>query len=275
MHFKSRTPAAPLDQHVQSIFHYKHFMPEHSIERMLPDGRTYLIFELDGIERTLYDRLTLKPIQTYIRVWLAGMQKHYISISAHRNSEMFVVQFKPGGLSAFLQQPLSDFDNQVVSAESVFGESVIRLHAALKSSNGNETKMFALAESFLNSIGKFEQTAGHVLVSNIIAAIEANAALQLQDVVANAGYSQKQAIQLFKKYVGLNPKTFQRIVRFNEILPLVMEKKSVSWQHICAECFYYDQSHFIREFKAFSGYNPREFLTEQGSHPETNFFPLN
>ena len=111
-------------------------------------------------------------------------------------------------------------------------------------------------------------------MEQIVQAIQENSASQLQNIVTQSGYSRKQAIHVFKQYVGLNPKTYQRIVRFNEILLLIMEKKSIAWGDICAGCYYYDQSHFIREFKAFCGYSPQEFLVHQGEHPEANFFPL-
>lgn len=274
MNFVPHQPSDALAPFVQSIFHFSQFKPDHSIERVVPDGYIYLIFELDGFERHTFDNESLEPNATYTRGWLSGMHKHYISISAHQNSEMFVVQFKPGGLWPFLNQHISDFNDKVTPAELVFGESALTLHQQLLSNNLDDNKLFSLAEEFLLSRLNHEDNPPRLLVQNMLTAIQRNSASQLQDIVADAGYSQKQAIQIFKQHVGLNPKSYQRIVRFNEILPLVMEKKSIAWNEICADCYYYDQSHFIREFKAFCGYSPRDFLVEQSTHPEPNFFPL-
>ncbi len=107
MHFVAHTPEAPLDRYIQSMFHYSDFMPEHSIERVVPDGGIYLIFELDGYTRHLFDVKTHEPTHTFTRAWVSGMQKNYMAISAHENSEMFVVQFHPGGASPFLRVPAS------------------------------------------------------------------------------------------------------------------------------------------------------------------------
>lgn len=273
MHFTNHTPEAPLDRYIQSIFHYRGFMPDHSIERVVPDGGIYLIFELDGYTRHLFDVKTHAPTHDFTRAWVSGMQKNYIAISAHEDSEMFVVQFHPGGASPFLRVPVSDLNNKVVPAEILFGDSIFDLHEALRAANSEEA-MFARTTEFLMERAQFDDSPARALVDEMIDAIRVNAGAQLKDIVEASGYSQKQAIFQFKKYVGLNPKAFQRIVRFGEILAAVKEKETVSWSKIAADCVYYDQSHFIREFKAFCGYSPKEFLVEQETHPEVNFFPL-
>ncbi len=274
MDFVPHAPDEKLAPYIQSIFHFSHFCPDHSIERVVPDGFIYLIFELDGFERHTFDNQTLKPNGTFTRVWLSGMHKHYLSISAHQNSEMFVVQFKPGGFHPFISSSVAEMNNRVVPAQHLFGNDVLDLHQALHKHKSDNSKMFELAEAFLTQKADFSIKPARELVDNMLLAIIQNSAALLQDVVEKSGYSHKQAIQVFKEHVGLNPKSFQRIVRFNEILPLIMKKQSIAWSDICANCYYYDQSHFIREFKAFCGYSPKEFLLHQGDHPEPNFFPL-
>ena len=73
--------------------------------------------------------------------------------------------------------------------------------------------------------------------------------ISITDLIQITGYSPKQFIQLFKKYVGLTPKQFHRIMRFNEILKLIKNNETILWTTIAADCGYFDQSHFIRDFK--------------------------
>lgn len=273
MHFVPHIPEAPLDRYIQSMFHYSGFMPDHSIERVVPDGGIYLIFELDGYTRHLFDVKNHKPTHDFTKAWVSGMQKNFIAISAHENSEMFVVQFHPGGASPFMRSPASSLNNKVVPAEAVFGDSVFVLHEALRAAN-SDAAMFDRATEFLMEHAQFDDSPSRALVEEMVDAIRVNAGALLKDIVETSGYSQKQAIHHFKNQVGLNPKAFQRIVRFGEILAAIKEKETVSWSKIAADCAYYDQSHFIREFKAFCGYSPKEFLVEQEDHPEVNFFPL-
>ena len=148
MHFVAHTPEAPLDRYIHSIFHFSGFMPDHSIEWVVPDGGIYLIFELDGYTRHLFDVKTHEPAHNFTRAWVSGMQINYIAISAHENSEMFVVQFHPGGASPFLRSPASSLNNKVVPAETVLGDSVFVLHEALRAAN-SDAAMFDRATEFL------------------------------------------------------------------------------------------------------------------------------
>jgi len=76
-------------------------------------------------------------------------------------------------------------------------------------------------------------------------------------------------------HFGLTPKVFHRIFRFNEILKQLQGKQHLVWAQIAYEFGYSDQSHFIKEFKEFSGFNPQEFInSEYHRDEETNFFPL-
>ena len=86
--------------------------------------------------------------------------------------------------------------------------------------------------------------------------------------------SQKHLIHLFKKYIGLTPKWYQRILRFNDLLKQIQNKENIAWADIAYRCGYTDQSHFIKEFKHFSGFNPREFIKKEFHQDKPNFFPL-
>lgn len=273
MHFANHIPAESLAPYIDSLFHFQHFQPDHSLERVVPDGHTYLIFELDGMTRSVFDNQTLQPRQQFTRAWFSGMHRHYLSISAHPDSEMVVVRFKPGGASRWLTGAMSELDDRVVPAQVLWGPSVLELRDDLIASS-DDAELFERLESFLLKRVDTADNRGWNCIRQITDAIDRNSEPQLKQVVDNSGYSSKQAISLFNQHVGLTPKIYQRIRRFQEILPRVQKQQSIRWQDICRQCYYYDQSHFIREFKAFCGYSPSEFLCEQGQHPEPNFFPL-
>ena len=115
----------PLKDYVESIFHFKDFMPDHSIERVVPTGHIFILFELDGIPRHTFDNETLKPNQTYTKVWISGIHKNYISISAPQNSEMFVIQFKPLGAFPFFHFPIERLNEKIVPAETILGKEIL------------------------------------------------------------------------------------------------------------------------------------------------------
>ena len=74
--FKTHILEKPLIDYIESIFHFKGFKPDHSIERVVPTGHVFIIFELDGFERHTYDNKNLKPNGTYSEVWVSGVHKN-------------------------------------------------------------------------------------------------------------------------------------------------------------------------------------------------------
>lgn len=272
MIFETHNPPEPLAQHIESIFHFRDFEPDHSIERVVPTGHLFFLFELDGFERQLYDNETLQPMQQFRRAWVSGMQKHYLSISAHPKSEMFVIQFKAAGAYPFLQFPLHEISNRVVDGESLLDGALLHLHTELLAANTAQEK-FASAEKWL--LDRYNDTlAPPEAILDVLQELRSEPASRLSEVTAQFPGAQKTLIDQFQKYVGLTPKTYQRIQRFNDIFVQLNNKELLGWPDIAARCGYSDQSHFIREFRHFSGFSPTEFLRQAFEGDEANFFPL-
>lgn len=272
MTFENHLPASPLDQYIESIFHFKDFMPDHSIERVVPTGHLFIIFELDGFPRNTFDNGSLQPNATFTKVWVSGMHRHYISISAHQKSEMFVIQFKATGAYPFLQLPINELTEKILPAEEIFGKDILKLREGLLIKN-NSLEKFQLAENWLRE--KYdEQKKPPAYLLKTIRQLQQAPVDNFEKIVNNYPHSQKHLIDQFKKYVGLTPKYYQRILRFNEILQKIKQEEKISWAQTAYQCGYSDQSHFIKEFKHFSGFNPQEFLHQPFEKEETNFFPL-
>ena len=73
------------------------------------------------------------------------------------------------------------------------------------------------------------------------------------------GYSPKRFIKLFEDYVGLTPKVFCRVLRFQAVLDRITAQKAVDWAKVAVDCGYFDQSHLIRDFREFSGISPSQY----------------
>ncbi len=264
-------PQGSLAAHADVMIYFKDFVPDHSIERVVPTGHVFLIFELDGYMRHTYDNDTLQPNADYTKVWISGMHKNYISISAHEQSSMFVVQFKPSGAYPYFHQPLENITEQVVPAENVLGKDVLQLRDDLVEA-ADATAKFALAEKWLNERYKADHEPPSEL-KQVITQLQEQPVSNLNHILDIYPKTQKQLIDSFKKYVGLTPKYYQRILRFNELLQKMQQKEKVSWTDIAYSCGYSDQSHFIKEFRHFSGFNPDEFISKEHDK-QGNFFPL-
>lgn len=257
---------------IESIFHFKGFMPEHTIERVVPTGHVFIIFELDGIKRHTFDNKTLKQNNSYVKVWVSGVHKNYLSISAHENSQMFVIQFKPYGAYPFFNESIEKLSNKVISADKIFGQEILLLRQELLATKTVDEK-FKAAELWLNKIYSADK-APPIEIIDIIKQLHSSPTTKYKQIVSAYSKTQKHLIDQFKKYVGVTPKYYQRIIRFNEILQQLHQSKTIDWAQLACEFEYTDQSHFIKEFKHFSGFNPEKYINKNYHKEEPNFFPL-
>ncbi len=272
MIFETHEPPAPFNPLVESIFHYKGFQPDHSIERVVPTGHVFLIFELDGMERHTYDSESLEPNATYRKAWISGNHRNHISISAHEDSEMFVIQFKAFGAYPFLQIPQEEIADRVVSGEAFSGKGLIAMREELYEADTSAAK-FDVADNWLRTHYD-EQCLPPPSLIEVVTKLQSEPASKLNNVIDAFEGSQKHLIAQFKKFVGLTPKQYQRVLRFNDVFVQMQGDQFLSWSDIAYRCGYSDQSHFIREFKNFSGFIPEHFLSEEFAEETPNFFPL-
>ena len=247
-----------LQENIESILYFKDFYPGHSIERIFPTGHTFIIFELDNITRSTYDNETLKPINTFTKAWISGTHKNYLSISAHQDSEMLVVQFKPTGALPFLHNSLTDLSDKVIPAQDILGNTILELREKILSAAQPSDK-FNLVSQWLTQRFDSKKQAPESVIS-FIEQLQKEPISNFKEIVESYPSTQKQLIEHFKKYVGITPNYFHRILRFNEILKRMNEKEVLSWTEIAYSCDYSDQSHFIKEFTLFSGFNPVKFI---------------
>jgi AraC-like DNA-binding protein len=267
---RSHKPSPELSNYVVEIVYNKDYFPSHEMDKYLPDGTLNIVFELTGTPKYIFDHRTKKVIQECNDVWFSGVFKDYITISS-RSEEMMVVVVKPGAGFPLIKKPAHLFTNKVVQAQTVFGKSITDLHLRLKEPTAPEEK-FEEIEHWLQSQFFADDFYSEIIRFAIVAIENAPSLINITSLAKKSGYSQKQFIQLFKKYVGITPKQFHRIVRFNEILSALENNEELSWTIIAMDCGYYDQSHFIKDFQSFSGLNPRQYLSDIGSYP--NFFPV-
>lgn len=261
-----------LNKYIEAVFYIKGFAPDHSIERVVPTGHVFFIFELDDIPRNTYDNETLKPIGFFRQAWISGMHKNFISISAHQDSEMLVVQFKSAGAYPFFHFPLQSLSEKVVSAEDALGAEIIHLRNNILETENHVAKMNLVVDWLVSRFDEQIAPSGDLL--SFIDRLQQEPVSKFNEIIKSYPYTQKQLIQHFKKYVGITPKIYQRILRFNEILKIIQNKEKVSWADVAYSCDYADQSHFIKEFVLFSGFNPQEFIKGESNRGRSNFFPV-
>ena len=100
----------------------------------------------------------------------------------------------------------------------------------------------------------------------LLAATANEASARVRDVARRVGLSQRRFIQVFAAEVGLTPKLYGRVRRFQRALALVKGVPAPGWAQLAVECGYFDQSHLIHDFRAFAGLTPEEYLRRRSEH---------
>jgi transcriptional regulator GlxA family with amidase domain len=102
---------------------------------------------------------------------------------------------------------------------------------------------------------------------------QADAAVKVRDLARRVGLSQRQFIQRFTSEVGLTPKLYGRVRRFQRARELVRKAAEPDWAAVALECGFFDQSHLIRDFGEFSGLSPAAYLHQKSKHVLLNHVP--
>ncbi len=265
MIFVTHQPCPALREFVDGFWFYDGYTPAHRLERLMPDGTFELCINLRNDARHIYDLEKHQPAAAYRRAWLSGTHSRHIVIDATPDSSMMGVHFKPGGAAGVLNMPAGEMADRVVELDSIWGHAGQHLRDALLEAPAPAAK-FAVLESFLLHVAKRARPRSPAICHSLrrLAADPGIASIGM--IADELGWSHKHLIQRFRDEVGLTPKRFCRIQRFQMVLRAIEKKRGVDWADLSCACGYFDQAHFIREFHGFSGLNPSVYLTQQGEY---------
>ncbi len=186
--------------------------------------------------------------------------------------DAFVVTEAPGGLGGGIQvnfSPLGAYQllglpqhliaNQVIDAVELLGNPVRRLIDQLIDLPTWSERFDALDAFFLRRLAE-ANTPSRAIAWAWNQLVTSAGAAPIAPLRDEAGLTPRQFIDQFRHEIGFAPKTAARILRFNAAIERIENTIHVNWTQLAVDCGYYDQSHFVREFKEFSGSTPTDFL---------------
>ena len=137
-------------------------------------------------------------------MWISGMHKDYLSISAHQNFEMLVIQFKTSGSYPFLNTPIHQLNNKVIDAQELFGNEILKLREQiLKGKNSSEK--FKGVEKWLTN--KFDvNKIASIEILDILSQLKIKPVTESSKIISSYPNTQKHLINQFKIYFGLRMK---------------------------------------------------------------------
>ncbi len=166
-----------------------------------------------------------------------------------------------------MQTPVSQFTDTAISLQDVFGIESNVLEAAIFS-HEDAGRMVALAENFLRERLP-ERDANVVLINQIIDRIIADRAIaRVDDIVCRLNHNKRTLQRLFSHYVGVSPKWVIKRYRLHEAAERLADGEDVDIATLALDLGYFDQAHFIKDFKAIVGRAPAGYAREIRSPPD-------
>jgi AraC-like DNA-binding protein len=189
----------------------------------------------------------------------AGLHERQVTTEHAGRSFAIQLNIAPPIARALLGVPLHTLANAVVPLDDVLGDRDLaeRVHDA-----GDWPARFrALDDALLRQLAGAREPDPEVIWAwRAIAATHGN--VRVATLSAELGWSRKKVAARFREHVGMTPKAFARLVRFEHARKLAMSAARPDWGRLAVECGYYDQSHLINEFRAVTGRTPETFFQD-------------
>jgi AraC-like DNA-binding protein len=228
-------------------------------EPVIPDGCPEIVFNLaERFKRFGSDgREEIQPSAIIV-----GPMRQHVTLQPTGNIKLFGIRFFPAGAFPFLGFPFCELADRIEDLYSIWGDGASRFEERLY-----ESPSFAQCASVANS-----ELLSRLRVSyayDNIASVAANSILTSEGMIAvnsvssALGISNRQLERKFNERIGISPKVFSRIVRMQTVLKVLKADRDVNILDLALSQGFYDQSHFIKEFREFSGQTPTEFIYAQ------------
>jgi AraC-like DNA-binding protein len=261
MLYLQQAPGAPLNGSIAKLWYVRAPLPVFQRERILPTGNIQVIVNLardfvwdcpDGAEA--------RPLPPSLVV---GARTAYEIVDCSDMADLFGIVFRPGAFASFARDRADRFRNLSVGLDDVWGGFARDLRDRLRDVAAPSAKLAAaeqlLAARFAEAPG-IDPAIGFALRRFSSAGTVASVA----EVADDIGWSLRRFSQSFREQVGLPPKVWCRLQRFQQAIRQLHAGEEMRWAELAVDCGYYDQAHFANEFKAFSGVDATTYKERRG-----------
>lgn len=229
--------------------------------RALPRGAATAIIDVSPRQRVDFyaaDGTTRLDVGT---AFVAGAGSVSYVTQMDPAQTVLTIHFRSGGAVPFLAGPLSDLENACVGVTDIWGRDGSALHGRLIEASSVRRRI-ALLEDFLLSCMRLR----HPGLTMVLDAVERHPAMRVADAGALLGVSPKRLIALFRAEVGVAPKTYLRIRRFQAALRR-LDSGTGRGAEIASDLGYFDQAHLVREFRSFTAMTPTQYAQRRAWLP--------
>ncbi|WP_452601994.1 AraC family transcriptional regulator [Pontimicrobium sp. MEBiC06410] len=238
-------------------------------QRIIPDGCIEMAFILgDDIKRyTSQNRFILQP-----RAMVLGqtIEPFYIEPTGYVNT--FAISFYPYGFANFVTMPIKNLANKETPLELLFGVHTANQLEEKIIEAANTSERIEIIENFLLDKLNEKTTIDNIVKATIDALLATKGSASISEILKEDLSKRRQLERNFKKQIGVSPKQLGKVIRLQTALKMLLNKKADNLTQIAYQSKYFDQAHFIKDFKEFTGINPKDFIGNENMTLSTLFY---
>lgn len=252
MHYESFAPSDILKHLVKEYWIFENDDPSIQTQKIIPDGFSEIIIHYGAPYRiNLSGRWDLQSSMLY-----SSQISKFFFLENTGRSGMIGIKLHPAAFYELFHKDVSEYTDQVLSLDELLEGQTDEL-VGIKEQEIPISRRVAIAENWLQS--HLQNLRPQPNIKQCIESIfKSHGMIDIDHMAENVHLSTRQLERLFKKVIGLTPKFYCRIVRFNYIFEVIKEQKD-SWIRTALQSGFFDQSHFIKNFKEFTGEEPSNY----------------
>ena len=228
-------------------------------ERVIPTGNIELMFHYKKpfMTKNLNDSSEKQP-----RSFISGISSTYSDISTCGDSGMIAVTFFPAGASNFFIFPMLEIENTTVDLCDIYGERFRLVEEEIGSALNLPQKISIIERFLLEKLSPVHKNDLSLIREGVTLINQSKGQIGNRYLADKLCLSPKSMERKFSDLLGKTPKQFIRIVRFQEVLKDLAKDDPILLTEFAHKNGYFDQAHFIKDFKSLSGYTPKEFRSK-------------
>ncbi len=201
------------------------------------------------------------------RVTAVGPQTHALpGLSIYGRIDHFTILFQPSGFNRLFGVPMTELTNAAYDAYGVIGSKIPSLEHELAETPGFAERIRIIEGHFIRMLPALGTPDPVAIVANFLFA--SNGIQRVEAMAARSGLSRRHFERRFLAQVGIHPKLYARIIRFNAAVDHKLQWRSDAWSRIANDHNFYDQMHLVRDCRAFTGESPSRLLARLEGLPE-------
>jgi len=258
-----RAPIPRLRPFIQFLWaSSQHASPEAQIvperERMIPSGCMHIVFRFSDQPIQIFKSIEDTEGDTFHRGAVGGMRSIYYVKDIARCARTVGASLQPGACEALFGIPADEVCGRHVALEDLWGNEARSLGERLQEMTNLDQQLEVL-ELFLAI--RLPRVSVHPAIAHALSRFSTTT--DIGRIVEETGYSHRHFIQLFRQSVGISPRVYTRLLRFQRTLRHGFDKTRGRWIDVALEAGYADQAHFNREFRELTGISPTEYVIDR------------